>query len=61
MSWPKNYNKRGILAVKIVVATLEMTKGRHVDSIARPTSLGKIQTVTMEELSTYGTPGEPSE
>ena len=56
MSWPKNYNERCILAVKIVAVTLEMTRGRHTDSIARPTSLGRIQTVTMEGLNIYGTP-----
>ena len=56
MSWPKNYNECGVLAVKIVVVMLEMTKGRHMESIARPTSLGRIQTVTMEGLNTYGTP-----
>ena len=56
MSWPKNYNKRGILAVKVVAVTLEMVRGRPADSIARPISLGRIQTVTMEGLNTYGTP-----
>ena len=48
-------------AVKVVAVTLEMVRGRPVDSIARPTSLGRIQTVTMEGLNTYGTPWEPSE
>ena len=61
MSWPKNYNKRCILAVKIVAVMLEMVRGRHAERIARPTSLGKIQTVTMEGLNTYATPREPSE
>ena len=56
MSWPKNYNKRCILAVKIVAIMFEMVRGRHTERIARPTSLGKIQTVTMEGLNTYGTP-----
>ena len=61
MLWPKNYNKRYILAVKIVDVMLEMAQGRHADSIARPTSLGKIQTVTVDGLKTYATPREPPE
>ena len=56
MSWPKNYNKPCILVVKIVAGTLEMVRGRLTDSIARPTSVGRIQTVTMEGLNSYGTP-----
>ena len=56
MSWRKNYTERGILAVKIVAVMLEMARGRPADSIARPISLGRIQTVTMEGLNTYGTP-----
>ena len=56
MSWPKNYNKCGILAVKVVAVMLEIVRGRLADSIPRPTSLGMIQTVTMEGLKTYGTP-----
>ena len=56
MSWAKNYNEHDVLAVKIVVVTLEMAKGRHVESNARPTSLSRIRTVTMDGLNTYGTP-----
>ena len=56
MSWPKNYNNCGIFAVKVVAVMLKIVRGRPADSIARPTSLGRIQTVIVEELNTYGTP-----
>ena len=39
MTWPKNYNKCGILAVEFVAVTLEIQRDRHADGIARPTSL----------------------
>ena len=48
MSRPKNYNKPGIFAVKFVAVILEIARGRPADSIARPTSLSRIHTVTME-------------
>ena len=56
MPWPKNYNKCCILVVKVVAIMFKIVRGRPADSIARPISLGRIQTVTMEGLNTYGTP-----
>ena len=38
-----------------------MAKSTPVHSIARPTILSRIYTITMEGLNTYGTPWEPSE
>ena len=53
---PKNYNEPGILAVKFVAIMLEIARGRPADSIARPTSLTRIYTITVEGLNIYGTP-----
>ena len=40
---------------------LEIARGRPVDSIARPTSLIRIDKVAIEGPNIYGTPLEPSE
>ena len=61
MPWPKNYNKRCILAVKVVAVTLNIAGGRPADSIARLTSLIRIDKVAIEGPNIYGTPLEPSE